>query len=178
MPLIAHVGLSRKVGEPNYGSRGASVQLEVELDSGVIDAPDRLRERIRQLFQLTRAAVEEELQSAPRRGVGKGTGQVNGAKPPGAAARRSQGAGGDPDRPATALQVRALHAAAAREEVNLSGLLQQRFGVELPDQLTISDASDLLDEIRRRRTARTFPCQADTPEANLNANAAPNADDG
>ena len=45
MPLKLNVGLNRKVGEPNYGSRGASINLELELDSAVIDSPDRLRDR-------------------------------------------------------------------------------------------------------------------------------------
>lgn len=29
-----NVGLNRKVGEPNYGSRGASINLDVELATG------------------------------------------------------------------------------------------------------------------------------------------------
>jgi hypothetical protein len=36
MPLKLNVGLSRKIGEENYGSRGASVNLELELDAGCI----------------------------------------------------------------------------------------------------------------------------------------------
>ncbi|MBA4015745.1 MAG: hypothetical protein C0483_01010 [Pirellula sp.] len=35
-----------KVGEANYGSRDASVNLELELDSSLVGAPDRLKERI------------------------------------------------------------------------------------------------------------------------------------
>ena len=51
MPTTLNVGLSKKVGEPDYGSRGASVNLETELDAGLVNDPDRLRDRIRQLFQ-------------------------------------------------------------------------------------------------------------------------------
>ena len=32
MPLKLNVGASRKVGDNNYGSRGASINLEMELD--------------------------------------------------------------------------------------------------------------------------------------------------
>jgi hypothetical protein len=56
-----NVGLSRKVGEPNYGSRGASMNLELELDNSLVEQPKRLRDRIRQLYQLAKASVDEEL---------------------------------------------------------------------------------------------------------------------
>lgn len=61
MPVKLNIGLSRKVGEPNYGSRGASVHLEVELDSGVLQNAAQLRERVRDLYQLARQSVDEEL---------------------------------------------------------------------------------------------------------------------
>lgn len=61
MPLKLNVGLSRKVGEPNYGSRGGSVNLEVEVDSGMATDPGKLQERIRQLFGLVRTSLAEEL---------------------------------------------------------------------------------------------------------------------
>jgi len=61
MPLKTNVGVSRKVADNNYGSRGASVNLEVELDSRLIDEPDRLQERIRQAFRLAQQAVDDEL---------------------------------------------------------------------------------------------------------------------
>ena len=48
MPMKLNVGLNQKRGEPNYGSRGASFQVEVEIDSSVAIDPRRLRERARQ----------------------------------------------------------------------------------------------------------------------------------
>jgi hypothetical protein len=61
MPLKTNVGVSRKVADNNYGSRGASVNLEVELDSSLIQEPERLQERIRQVFRLAQQSVDEEL---------------------------------------------------------------------------------------------------------------------
>ena len=71
-----NAGFSRKVGEANYGSRGASVNLELELESNLIDSPDKMHDRIRALFGLARKAVDEELQngnpkSEPDRGPAK-----------------------------------------------------------------------------------------------------------
>jgi hypothetical protein len=63
--LKINVGFNRKVGEANYGSRGASVNLELELDSGLIGEPERLKDRVRQLFGLAKASVDEELHSQP-----------------------------------------------------------------------------------------------------------------
>ncbi len=62
--LKLNAGFSRKVGEPNYGSRGASVNVELELESGLIGDPDALMARIHNLFD-TRAA--ELLTAEPRR---------------------------------------------------------------------------------------------------------------
>ena len=61
MPLKTNIGVSRKVADNNYGSRGASVNLEVELDSTLINAPERFHERIRQVFRLAQQAIDEEL---------------------------------------------------------------------------------------------------------------------
>ncbi len=56
-----NAGFSRKVGEPNYGSRGASVNVDLELESNLISQPDMLHEKIRALFALAKRAVDEEL---------------------------------------------------------------------------------------------------------------------
>ena len=48
MPLKLNVGLSRKIGEANYGSRGASVNLEMDLDGNLVGDPTKLRARVAQ----------------------------------------------------------------------------------------------------------------------------------
>ena len=65
MPLKTNVGVSRKVADNNFGSRGASVSLEVELDSSLIQEPERFHDRIRQLFRMAQQSVDEELAAIP-----------------------------------------------------------------------------------------------------------------
>ena len=62
MAVKLNIGLSRKVGEANYGSRGASIHLEVELDNGVLNDPGAMRGRVRELYALARQSVDDELQ--------------------------------------------------------------------------------------------------------------------
>ena len=53
-----NVGLSRKIGQANYGSKGGSVNLEVEVAD--LDHA-KLRESIHKLFQLAKDSLEDEL---------------------------------------------------------------------------------------------------------------------
>ena len=59
--LKLNVGLNRKVGEPNFGSRGGSVNMEVELDNSLMHEPERLRETVSRLFVMVRQSLEQEL---------------------------------------------------------------------------------------------------------------------
>ncbi len=67
--LKLNVGFTKKVGEANYGSRGAAVNLELELDSTLVGDTDRLKERIRHLFGLAKASVDEELAAGGQPGT-------------------------------------------------------------------------------------------------------------
>ena len=51
-------------------------------------------------------------------------------------------------RPATASQVKAIRAIAARRRIDLVGLLRDRFGLQTADELGIRQASDLIDEMK------------------------------
>ena len=132
MPLKLNVGLSRKIGEANYGSRGATVNLEIELESSLASQPDQLHDRIRQLFRLARSSVDEELNghnSANNSGEQDGRAKTNG-------------------RPATQSQVRAIHAISDRHKTDLVGLLRGRYHVERTEDLSLKDASDLIDHLK------------------------------
>ena len=62
MPLKLNVGLSKKIGQPDYGSLGASCNLEVELDQSLVFGDlDGLHERIQNVFAACRQAVTDEL---------------------------------------------------------------------------------------------------------------------
>lgn len=59
--LKLNIGFNRKVGEANYGSRGASVNLEIEVESGLVREPEKLQAKINYLFDLAKASVDAQL---------------------------------------------------------------------------------------------------------------------
>jgi len=147
--LKLNVGFTKKVGEANYGSRGAAVNLELELDSSLVTDADRLKERIRHLFGLAKAAVDEELAA----GAGQPTANGNGHSPASSngnsrAAGQNNGRRRDGTRSATASQVRALNAIADRRKLDLPALLVERFQIQDAAGLTITEASSLIDELK------------------------------
>ena len=62
MPMKLNVGVSQKVGLPNYGSVGASCNLEMELDAGLLEKDlDGFHARIRAAYVAAHQAVHDEL---------------------------------------------------------------------------------------------------------------------
>jgi hypothetical protein len=150
MPAKLNIGLSRKVGEANYGSRGASVNLEIELDSAAIQDSQLLHDRIRSLYAMARQSVEEELQLAAgssetsvachnANGHTNGNGYSNGN------GQRTRPQAGT----ATQSQIRAIFAIARRQGVDPLNLVRDRFHRERLEDLSIRDASSLIDELKR-----------------------------
>ena len=58
-------------------------------------------------------------------------------------------------RPATASQVKAIRAIAARRKIDLVGMLRERFGLTTADELGIRQASNLIDELKSDEPAAT-----------------------
>jgi hypothetical protein len=62
MALKLNVGLSKKIGQPNYGSLGVSCHVEVELDQSLLFSDlDGFHERVKGAFIACRQAVTDEL---------------------------------------------------------------------------------------------------------------------
>ena len=135
--LKLNAGLSRKIGEPDYCSRGASVNLELELEGHLVGDSDALLDRIRKLFSLARVAVDEELNG---RRPATSNDRVNGAN---GDAKKNNG------RPATASQIRAIRSICERLKLDPELLPGEKFGVRL-ENLSLKEASSLIDELKAR----------------------------
>jgi hypothetical protein len=164
MPLKLTVGLAKKVGRPNYGSFGASCGVEIELAADAIRGdPDALLGGARAAFAACRRAVDEELarlQGPPPDDAGEAGAAGPGPdrsthsihNEPGPAASPRDGIA--TTRPATPGQVRTIVAIARRRRVGLAGLLRAEFGVAGPEDLSLPQASRLIDGLRAAAVAR------------------------
>lgn len=62
MEIKLNVGFSKKIGQPDYGSIGASCGVELDLDASQLNGdPKAFHERVRRAFVQCAQAVEEEL---------------------------------------------------------------------------------------------------------------------
>ena len=177
MSVKLNIGLSRKVGEANYGSRGASINLEVELDNGVLNNPAQLRERVSDLYALARQSVDEELQRpadagpnepshengnghARTNGHVNGNGHANGNGHGNGHASNGNGhSNGQHNRVevagATQSQIRAIFAITKRQGLDPHKVINERFRVHKMEELTIREASSLIDELKNGSGVRS-----------------------
>ena len=151
MPLKMNIGASKKVADQNYGSRGASVNLEIELDASLVTEPAKLQVKIRNLFGLVRQSLAEELNGnghapASENGNGRSKPQTNG-NANGNGSFRNGG-----QRQATQSQIKAIHAIARNRRIAIAQFLNDRFRVDRPDDLNIKEASQVIDELTADRS--------------------------
>ena len=158
MSVKINIGLSRKVGEQNFGSRGASVNMEVELESSIISDPARFRGHVKRLYAMARRSVNDELQTPFLE-----SNQVAFANEMPERTYSSMGNGrsnlseGDT---ATQSQVRAIFAIARQRGLDPYALSKERFNAESPKELTRSGASSLIDHLKQHTSTEGDPTHA------------------
>jgi hypothetical protein len=147
MPMKLNLGLMRKVGEPNYGSPGASVNIELEVDPDLASDAAKLHQRIRGVYAQIRESLDQELHTNGT-ASGHSLPRADSTPPvqPSAPARNGAAQNGDA-RPATRAQVTAIFAIAKQQKIDLHALLKARFHVYRADDLSVGAASRLIDEL-------------------------------
>jgi hypothetical protein len=163
VPLRLNVGVSRKVGLPDYGSVGASCNLELELPQDLLERDlDGFHARVRDAYVAAHQAVHDELarlhagpQAGPRehpRDDPRPDDRATRDRPETNGRRADAPRGGGDRRPsaraATPKQVAALVALARRAGAELEGLLRDEYGVTRPEHLSVPQASRAIDLLK------------------------------
>jgi len=110
--LKVSVGLSKKVGLPEYGSLGASCHVEVELDSALLQNDlEKFQQHVRRAYVACAQAVNEELTRSnghhPAQAPNPAPANGNGTKGNGHASNGNGHSNGQ--RHATTAQVKAIY---------------------------------------------------------------------
>jgi len=154
--LKLNIGFNRKIGEANFSSRGASVNLEIEVESAVVREPDKLQAKIDYLFKLAKASVDAQLNgtSPPRQSpptAGNGNGQSNQAGGNVQGNRNSNGHRATEKQINFANQLaKGIRGLGSRRLESLTGRM---FGKPLAE-LTSLDASSLIDTLKAIKEGR------------------------
>ena len=155
--LKLNAGVSKKVGLPGFSSASASCTIEAELDSSLLQDHEGFQVVVARAYQSCEKAVQDQiarLTSEPQSDTSQPHEVIEVLTSPaisGASVNRfpaAQFSTQPSPRPATASQVKAIRAIAARRKIDLVGLLREKFGLTTADELGIRQASNLIDELK------------------------------
>jgi hypothetical protein len=161
--LKLHAGVSKKVGLPGFSSASASCTIEAELDSSLLQDHEGFQIVVRRAYQSCEQAVQDQIARLTSDGDSEPQSQevievrtspaISGARittncSEQPTTNRAVFRDAPSPRPATASQVKAIRAIAARRKIDLVGLLRERFGLTTADELGIRQASALIDELK------------------------------
>jgi FlaG/FlaF family flagellin (archaellin) len=166
--LKLHAGVSKKVGLPGFSSASASCTIEAELDSSLLTDTAGFQIVVQRAYQSCEQAVQDQIARLTHDGQSdasqprvqpqeivevRTSPTISGARitTNGAETRETNRAvfrDAPSPRPATASQVKAIRAIAARRKIDLVGMLRERFGLTTADELGIRQASNLIDELK------------------------------
>ena len=125
-------------------------------NAALVGEPEKLKERIRQVFNSLRSSLAEELNGSHPASSGSTNGHHNGNGQRNDNGHQSNGyvpSNGNSQtnvRPATASQIKAIHAIARSQQIDLSQFLDSRFQRQRPEDLTIKEASGAIDDLKRK----------------------------
>lgn len=142
MSIKVTLGVNRKIGQPNFGSRGASCHVEFELPAPLDpDDSSRFQTTVAQAYRACRMAVLRELGGESKEKCLISSEQTPSGSVMGQPARR--------ERPATSNQLNAIQSMANRFRVNLDRVLKDQFQVNDVSQLTTRTASQLIERLQQ-----------------------------
>ena len=162
MSTKINVGLSRKIGQPNFGSLGASCHIDLKIDPQAASlGPEAIQRQIMTAFTICKQSIDAELAKSDQPRMLFAACGFHPAEQTSAARQEThQRPANEPSdattprqpRPATAAQIKALYTLASRAGLTLASELQQHCGVNNPQQLTIQQASRMIDHLKQSLT--------------------------